>query len=132
VVTTGALGWLVLLAAFAFSRIYLVSLVILCMVGTMQIVFTSMSQSIVQAWAPQNVRGRVMGVYNFATGGTRVISGVILGSVATQLGVAPTLLLLVGMIALIVLGTSSVVRSTWQFEMKEGTFSATEGRVPVS
>ena len=33
-----------------------------------------------------------MGVYNFATGGTRVISRVILGSVATQLGVTPTLL----------------------------------------
>lgn len=87
VVTAGALGWLVLLVAFAFSRIYLVSLVILCMVGAMQIVFTSMSQSIVQAWIPQNVRGRVMGVYNFATGGTRVISGIILGSVARQIGV---------------------------------------------
>ena len=131
VVPTGALGWLVLLAAFAFSRIYLVSLVILCMVGAMQIVFTSMSQSIVQAWAPQDVRGRVMGVYNFATGGTRVISGIILGLVATQLGMTPTLLLLVGMIGLIVLGTSSVVRSTWQFEMKEETFPAAEGRVSV-
>ncbi len=49
----------------------------------------------------QAVRGRVMGVYNFATGGTRVISRVILGSVATQLGVTPTLLLLVGMIGLV-------------------------------
>ena len=132
VVTTGALAWLVLLTVFALSEIYVVSLVILSMVGTMQIVFSSMSQSIVQAWAPQDVRGRVMGVYNFATGGTRVISGVIIGTVATQLGVTPTLLLLVGMIATMVLVTSSVVRSTWQFEMKEKTFPATEGRVPAA
>ncbi len=102
------------------------------MVGAMQIVFTSMSQSIVQAWAPQDVRGRVMGVYNFATGGTRVISGVILGTVATQLGVSPTLRLLVGMIGLVVLGTSCVVRSSWQLEMKDEASPATEGRVPVA
>ncbi len=132
VVTTGALGWLVLLAVFALSEIFLVSLVILCLVGAMQIVFSSMSQSIIQAWAPRDVRGRVMGVYNFATAGTRVISGVIIGTVATQLGVTPTLLLLVGMIGLMVLVTSSVVRSTWQFEMKEETFPATEGRVPAA
>lgn len=132
VVTTGALGWLVLLTIFALSRVYPVSLVILCMVGAIQIVFSSMSQSIVQAWAPQDVRGRVMGVYNFATGGTRVISGVIIGTVATQLGVTPTLLFLVGMIGIIVLGISSVVRAVWQIELKEETFSTIEGRVPVA
>ncbi len=132
VVTAGALSWLVLVTAFAISQVYLVSLVILCTVGATQIIFSAMSQSIVQAWAPQNVRGRVMGVYNLATGGTRVISGAIIGFVATQLGVAPTLLLLVGLIAIIVLFTSSIVRTAWQVELTEDSLAAAEGSVPVT
>lgn len=119
VVTTGALCWTVLLIFFSFSTVYWVSFILLTMVGAAQIVFTSMAQSIIQAWAPQAVRGRVMGVYNLASGGTRVLSGVFLGSVAVQLGVVRGLILLAGFIGVVVLGTSTMVRSLWKSELDE-------------
>ncbi len=125
VVTAAALTWSVLLVLFSFSTVYVVSVILLCLVGTMQIIFTSMSQSIIQTWAPQAVRGRVMGVYNLASSGTRVLSGIFLGSVAAHLGVVQGLFVLAGLIALVVLGTSTLVRSLWKSELDEDPGPAT-------
>ncbi|MFQ5904248.1 MAG: MFS transporter [Candidatus Binatia bacterium] len=123
-VTAGVITWSVLLTFFALSNVYMVSLVLLCMVGIMQIVFVSMSQSIVQAWAPQAVRGRVIGVYHFAAHGMRVLSGFVLGSLATLIGPPQALLLLAGLIGIVVLGISTVIRSLWHSEMKEEALPA--------
>ena len=60
-VTGGVLAWSCFLVLFSLSNTYGVSLVLLCLVGIMQITFVSMAQSIIQAWAPPAVRGRVIG-----------------------------------------------------------------------
>ncbi len=119
VVTSATLVWSLLLVLFAWSSTYWISFLLLCMVGTTQIVFSSMAQSIIQSWAPQPVRGRVMGVYNLASSGTRVLSGVFLGTVAVQVGAVRGLVLLAVVIALVVLVASTVVRSLWHGELKE-------------
>jgi len=118
-VTAGTLTWSVLLMFFALSNVYGVSLAILCMVGTTQIIFVSMSQSIIQAWAPQSVRGRVIGVYNFAAHGMRVMSGFVLGSLATLIEPPQALLILAGLIGLVVLAISTITPSLWHSEMKK-------------
>ena len=119
VVTTAVLMWTVLLIFFSFSTVYWISFGLLVLVGTTQIVFTSMAQSIIQAWAPPAVRGRVMGVYNLASSGTRVLSGVFLGSVAMRLGVVRGLIILAASIGVVVLATSSIIRSLWKSELDE-------------
>lgn len=131
-VTAAVLIWSILLGVFSLSNVYLVSLALLCLVGVTQIVFVSMSQSIVQAWAPPAVRGRVIGVYNFSAHGMRVLSGFVLGSLATLLGPAQALLLLAGSIGLAVLGLSGVVRSLWHIEMKEDSAAQEKGAVAVA
>jgi MFS family permease len=131
-VTAAVLIWSVLLSIFSLSNVYLVSLALLCLVGVTQIIFVSMSQSIVQTWARPAVRGRVIGVYNFAAHGTRVLSGFVLGSLATLLGPSQALLLLAGLIGFAVLGISGVVRSLWHIEMKEDSVSQEKGAVAVA
>ncbi len=130
-VTAGTLTWSVLLMFFALSNVYGVSLAILCLVGTTQIIFVSMSQSIIQAWAPQSVRGRVIGVYNFAAHGMRVMSGFALGSLATFIGPPQALLILAGLIGLVVLAISTITPSLWHSEMKKEVAEEGKGRVAV-
>ena len=130
-VTAGTLTWSLLLIFFALSNAYVVSLALLCMVGATQIIFVSMSQSIIQAWAPKAVRGRVIGVYNFAAHGMRVLSGFVLGSLATLIGPPPALLILAGLIGLVVLGISTVTPSLWHSEMKEEAVPEGKGSVAV-
>lgn len=131
-VTVGALIWSLLLSLFAVSTVYVVSLALLCMVGTMQIIFVSMSQSIVQTWAPQAVRGRVIGVYNFAAHGMRVLSGFFLGSLASLIGPPNALLLLATLIALVILGISTAIRGLWQLEIKGETVLKREATVAAT
>ena len=130
-VTAGALAWSLLLMFFAVSTIYNISLILLCLLGAMQIIFVSMSQSIVQAWAPQAVRGRVIGVYNFAAQGLRAPSGLFMGSLATIIGPAAALLFLAGIIGLVILGTSVAIRSLWELEMKKESFPPAEATVAL-
>jgi MFS family permease len=131
-VTAGALAWSFLLLIFALSNVYIVSLALLFMAGATQIIFVSMSQSIVQSWAPQALRGRVMGVYNFAALGTRVLSGFIIGSLATLIGTPQTVVLMAGFVALLILATSTAVRSLWRLELQELAPAAREAGVPVA
>ncbi|MGH7829826.1 MAG: MFS transporter, partial [Candidatus Binatia bacterium] len=51
VVTVGALLWSVLMVLFSLSTWFGLSLVSLCLIGMSSIIFTSMAQSIIQAWA---------------------------------------------------------------------------------
>jgi MFS family permease len=132
IVTAAVLTWSVLLGLFSLSNVYLVSLALLCLVGVTQIVFVSMSQSIVQAWAPPAVRGRVIGVYNFSAHGMRVLSGFVLGTLATLLGPAHALFLLAGLIGFTVLGISGGVRSLWHIEMEEDSASQEKNAVAVT
>ncbi|MBI4523507.1 MAG: MFS transporter [Deltaproteobacteria bacterium] len=118
VVTVGALTWSVLLIGFSLSSSYWPSLVLLALVGAAQVVFVSMAQSIVQAWAPQAVRGRVIGLYNFAAMGPRALSGFVMGSLATVLGPPNALLLVAGIIGVLILVASMVNRGLWELEMK--------------
>lgn len=81
-----AAGWGILLAAFALSPSYLLSLVLLLGVGATNVAHRSLSQALVQAHSPDNLRGRIMGVYQTATQGSRMVSGLVVGALATLAG----------------------------------------------
>lgn len=130
VVTGGSLVWAVLLFAFALSKFYLVSLALLCFVGVAQIIFISMSQSIVQSWAPPALRGRVMGVYSFSAQGIRVLSGVTVGVLASLFGAPLALAALSGLIGVVIALISTVVPPLWHAEMTEdGARALSQSRV---
>lgn len=130
-VTLGALIWSILIVLFATSSWFLLSLIILCFIGATSIIFTSMTQSIIQASAPDHLRGRIIGVYNLAAHGMRVISGFLIGSLASLVG-APVAVLAIGsMIGMALLGTAVTTRALWHLDLK-GEATIGERRVAAT
>jgi MFS family permease len=100
--------WGVLLFLFSLSPWFLLSFGIMLLVGAASIVSNAMSQTLVQALSPDDKRGRVMGVYALVVHGPRVISGLLLGGLASLIGahVALGLLSLVVVVAVAALAAA--------------------------
>jgi len=74
-----ALGWAAALLGFAFAHSYAVALPLLFMAGFFELSFSSMAQTLVQMNAPEDTRGRVLGLFNMASAGLRTFSGITVG-----------------------------------------------------
>jgi predicted MFS family arabinose efflux permease len=78
------LGLGVLISAFALSRTFVLSCVLIFFAGAMLLaVFTSIS-SLVQMIAPDNMRGRVISVYNVAFRGGMPVGSLVVGALIKQ------------------------------------------------
>ena len=86
-----AMAWCAALASFALIRIYPVALALLFAAGFLELSFNSMAQALVQLNAPQNIRGRVIGVYSMAASGMRMFSGITVGLVGSLIGIHSSL-----------------------------------------
>ena len=71
---------------FALSTSYPASFVLLIVVGGASVLTQSLTNTTIQLSAPDNLRGRVMGAYVFATQGLRVLNGPLLGGAAVLFG----------------------------------------------
>lgn len=81
-----AICWGAALGGFALVRSYPVALVLLFLAGFFELSSSSMTQTIVQTNAPNEMRGRVLGLFNMSSAGLRTFSGLtvgLLGSLAT-------------------------------------------------
>ncbi|MFT3694148.1 MAG: MFS transporter [Kofleriaceae bacterium] len=74
---TISLLWALSIGAFALNRNYPVALVLLFFAGFFELSFSSMVQTIVQLNAPNDIRGRVLGLFNMASLGLRAFSGAV-------------------------------------------------------
>jgi MFS family permease len=82
-----AMGVAVGVLALAFVRQFAVAAVLLFLIGAMQIVFLNGSNTIVQVTVPDELRGRVMGVYMMVFAGVTPVGAFLIGSVAEAAGV---------------------------------------------
>lgn len=82
-----ALLWCVALSGFAMSTVYSLSLALLFVAGFVELSFNSMAQTLVQLNAPEEIRGRVIGVYSMAALGMRTFSGVTIGVIGGLIGI---------------------------------------------
>jgi MFS family permease len=73
---------------FAFSRDFVLSLLVLAVGGVATIVSSSTSQTVVQLQAPDDRRGRFLGAFGMTSMGLRLGSGVLLGVLGAALGVS--------------------------------------------
>jgi predicted MFS family arabinose efflux permease len=73
--------------ALAFVRHFALAAAVLFLVGAMQIVFLNSSNTIVQTTTPDELRGRVMGVYLMVFAGVTPLGAFLLGSIAEAAGV---------------------------------------------
>jgi MFS family permease len=74
-----AMAWAGALAGFALARSYPLALVLLFAAGFFELSFSTMAQTLVQMNAPEESRGRVLGLYNMAAAGLRMFSGITVG-----------------------------------------------------
>jgi MFS family permease len=72
---------------FAFSRSFVLTLIVLAISGVATIVSSSTSQTVVQLQAPDDRRGRFLGAYGMTSMGLRLGSGVLLGLLGGVVGI---------------------------------------------
>jgi len=82
-----AILWCVAMAAFAFSYNYPLSLALLFFAGIVNLAFYSIAQTIVQLFAPLELRGRLVGLFSMSAFGLRAFSGVTVGVVGGLIGI---------------------------------------------
>ncbi len=83
--------WSTALAAFALCRWYPLALLLLFCAGFSELSWSSMTQALVQLNAPDQSRGRVLGLFNMAALGLRAGSGIMVGLVGSVIGVHASL-----------------------------------------
>jgi hypothetical protein len=79
--------WCLALGSFALSSSYVLALPLLFIAGFVELGFNSMAQSLVQLYAPGEIRGRVIGVFAMAASGMRTFSGLSVGLLGAVIGI---------------------------------------------
>jgi MFS family permease len=82
-----AMLWAASLLGFACAGSYLFALPLLFLAGFFELSFSSMAQTLVQMNAPNEIRGRVLGLFNMSSLGLRMFSGVTVGLLGSLIGV---------------------------------------------
>jgi MFS family permease len=82
-----ALIWAAALCGFARAHDYSLALVLLFVAGFVELAFNSMAQALVQINAPNEIRGRVIGVFSMAANGLRTFSGLSVGLLGALIGI---------------------------------------------
>jgi MFS family permease len=96
----------VVVIAFSLSTAIWLSQLLLFVGGALLVTCFSMTTSLVQLLAPQELRGRVVSIYMVAFRGGSPLGGLVSGWLVTQIGSAPTVLALNGgLLAIIALVT---------------------------
>jgi MFS family permease len=108
----------VLEAAFAFSRIYLLSFVLIASVGFAETAFAELAFTTLQTVAPDHLRGRVMSVCIVFFDGSLPLGYLLLGWLSGRYG--PSLALLIGaLLTLLVVGAGWIWRTPAEKDMAE-------------
>jgi len=82
-----ALGWATALGCFALTHNYVAALCFLFVAGFFDLSANTMTQTIVQMQAPNEIRGKVLGLFGMASAGLRLFSGVFVGLIGVRIGI---------------------------------------------
>jgi MFS family permease len=92
-ITTGSLIFPVFISLFALVYLLPVSLLLMVLIGFASIFVINLSNAMIQSLAPDNLRGRVMGVYSTVFMGSMPLGALFLGVVAEHAGEAEAALI---------------------------------------
>jgi MFS family permease len=84
--TLGNLGLPLLLLAFVNSKLFIISLGIMVLVGMGQVFLNALANTLLQVTAPDQLRGRVMSQYSLVSQGMHQLGGLQAGFVADWIG----------------------------------------------
>lgn len=105
-------GFSILLGAVALSPIFVLSAGLLAALGFAGITFATTANTLIQLKVPDELRGRVMGLYMLLFAGTTPIGGLLIGTVSDAVGVPAALLLCAGLCAVGIGGALLYRRAT--------------------
>jgi MFS family permease len=88
-----AMIWCLALIGFARTNLYVLAITLLFCAGFLELAFNSMAQALVQINAPNEIRGRVLGVFSMSALGLRTFSGVSVGLLGASVGIHNSLAL---------------------------------------
>jgi MFS family permease len=123
-----AILWCVVIAAFAFSYNYYLSLALLFAAGLLNLAFSSMAQTIVQLLAPPRLRGRLIGLFAMSSMGLKAFSGVTVGVAGGLIGVHWSLALSAMVLLAITVGLFAFTIPGQREAAIEGSTRLEEGR----
>ncbi len=86
-------GMSIALVAFAYSQVFVASLILLVVVGCGATIAMSTTNTMIQLGVPDELRGRVMSMYTMIMMGGMPLGSMLLGSLASGIGVPKTLAL---------------------------------------
>jgi MFS family permease len=86
-----AMIWCGALIGFARSNVYALAISLLFIAGFVELAFNSMAQALVQMNAPDEIRGRVVGVFSMSAMGMRTFSGLSVGILGASVGIHESL-----------------------------------------
>jgi MFS family permease len=84
--TLGNLALPTLLFAFAFSMTFIISLILMVLVGMAQVFQNALANTLLQINSPDDLRGRIMSQYSLVTQGMHQLGGLQAGFVADWIG----------------------------------------------
>jgi MFS family permease len=90
-VTAAPLAVGVVLVAFAWSRIFPLSMLLLAALGASVLVSVNATNALLQQSVPDAWRGRAVGLYSMSFAGTAPIGNILTGSMAERIGLTATL-----------------------------------------
>lgn len=99
-----AMIWCVALSGFAMATTYVVAVALLLVAGFVELSFNSMAQTLVQLNAPNQIRGRVIGVFLMSSLGMRTFSGITVGVIGSIIGVHYSIALSAGVLFVLISG----------------------------
>jgi MFS family permease len=109
--------WCCALASFAMTRVYPLAVVLLFTAGFLELSFNTMAQTLVQLYAPEAIRGRVIGLYSMTSLGFRTFSGVSVGLAGSLIGIHRSLALSAAVVFIV---TGVLVAATGRMSFRVG------------
>jgi len=97
----GSITFPILMIVFSFIHIIPISLVIIFALGSALILTMNIANSLVQTLVPDNLRGRVMGIYTLTFFGLLPIGSLLMGTLAEQFG-EPEAILINSVVTLVI------------------------------
>jgi len=103
--------WCLVITGFAAATNYPLAVALMFVAGFLNLAYSAMSQTLVQVHAPEQLRGRLIGLYNTANNGLRAFSGVTVGLLGSLIGIHWSL-------ALSALALLTTTLALWAFSMR--------------
>jgi len=82
-----AVLWCFAIAGFAVATSYPLAAALMFVAGVLNLAFSAMAQTLVQTHAPEQIRGRLVGLFSLAVNGMRAFSGITVGLLGGLIGI---------------------------------------------